>query len=165
MKPKSPLFSVALFAIAFSVSANVQAQENELKVSATYQIEEGHRHGWIMMKIEIPKDHHIYSLTQEGNPPPSKVVVAESDQFKLMKAFSSKEKPIVIEHDEVFAQRVEKHEGKITFMAPITVADAADLQNVKFDVKLSGQICSDKGCRLLKKPVEVAFAGFYKKQK
>ncbi|MGI9519171.1 MAG: protein-disulfide reductase DsbD domain-containing protein [Pirellulaceae bacterium] len=145
--------------------ANGQQTGSQLKIVGTYQIEQGQRHGWLILNLEIPTGSHVYALTQEGNPPPTKIKLAESDNFELMRGFEANKAPHVEEQDPVFGQRVESHEGKVAFMAPIRVADGVDLENVVFDLKFHGQVCNDSGCiPVFNRPVEIDFAGFYEEE-
>lgn len=143
---------------------NVASAQNDIKIEGTYQIEKDQRHGWLILNVKIPKGYHIYALTQIGNPPPTKIQLAKSTEFELMDKFKSDKKPKVVEKDPIFEQRIEKHDGKIAFMAPIKVAKSADLKDINFDLKISGQLCNDSGCRLFNnKKIDVEFAGFYDK--
>lgn len=147
---------------AFATSATVVAQELPV-IKASYQIENGTRKGWLIVTVEVPEGCHIYALTQEGSPPPTKIKVAESESFELLEKFRSDKKPHVVENDPVFDQRVETYEeGEINLMAPIEIADGNDLEKLLVDLKFHGQVCSDSGCKpLFNKPIEVKFGGFY----
>jgi len=163
MRLRYLLVPLIAFAIGFLSTLSLFAQ-NGLKIEGTYQIEKGKRQGWLIVNLEIPEGHHVYALTQKGTPPPTTIKLEESDSFKVLKKFSSNKKPKVIEHDPIFDQRIEEYVGKVALMAPIRIADGADLENVKFDLKISGQLCSDTGCQLFKnKEVEIEFAGYYEK--
>ncbi len=151
--------------LAITIPAVAQETGRELKIIGTYQIEQGKRHGWLIVNLEIPPGSHVYALTQEGNPPPTKIKVAESESYELLRGFQANKAPHVVEHDPVFGQRVESHEGKVAFMAPLRVAEGVDLQNVVFDLKFHGQVCNDSGCiPVFNRPVEINFAGFYDKE-
>ena len=154
---------VALFAVflCFWATEPLMAQK-DIKIQGTYQIEKDQRQGWLILNIQIPKGYHIYALTQVGNPPPTKIQLAKSQDFELLDKFKADKKPKVIENDPIFEQRIEKHEGKIALLAPIKVAKTADLKDVVFDLHITGQLCSDTGCRPFNnKKIEVEFAGFY----
>lgn len=147
------------------MSANTAIAQNELKIKGTYQIEKNQRHGWLILNLEIPDGCHVYALTQEGTPPPTRLKLEESDQFELLEKFKANKKPKVIENDPIFEQRIEKHEGKIAFMAPIKIAAAVELESVEFQLKMNGQLCNDSGCQLISdRKIEVEFAGFYEKE-
>lgn len=153
--------AVALGALAAS-SERLSAQEIPA-MSATYQIEKGTRQGWLIVTVEIPKDCHIYALTQTGSPPPTKIKLAESKQFTVLEAFRADKEPHVVENDSVFGQRVETYEaGTVKLIAPIRVADGVKLEEVTFDLKFHGQVCSAEGCKpIFNHPLTVSFDGFY----
>ena len=137
--------------------------QTEPKITGTYKIEKGTRHGWVIVSVEVPAGCHIYALTQKGSPPPTKLKIADSEDFVLLDKFTADKAPKVIEHDPVFEQRVEKHDaGKVNFMAPIRINDGVDLADLPIDLKFHGQVCSESGCKpLFNKPVETSFAGYY----
>lgn len=154
-----------LACLSMSLIANEAFAQNDIKIEGTYQIEKDQRHGWLILNVKIPEGYHIYALTQVGNPPPTKIVLQKSEDFELMDKFKSDKKPKVIEKDPIFEQRIEKHDGKIAFLAPIKIANSADLKDVNFDLKISGQLCNDSGCRLFNnKKIDIEFAGFYDKK-
>ena len=156
--------SVAALFFALFLTEGAVAQD-DFAITGTYQIEKGQRHGWLILNVTIPEGHHIYALTQKGTPPPTKIKLADSKQFKLIKKFTSNKKPKVIEHDPIFKQRMEEYEGKVALMAPISVAEGVDLDSVAFDLKITGQVCSDSGCMpFTDKAIEITFAGYYEKE-
>ena len=60
---------------------------------------------------------------------------------------------------------MEEYEGKVALMAPISVAEGVDLDSVAFDLKITGQVCSDSGCMpFTDKAIEITFAGYYEKE-
>ena len=163
MRLRYLLVPLLAFAFGFWSSEAIFAQD-EFKIEGTYQIEKSQRHGWIILNLEIPDGYHVYALTQKGSPPPTTIKLQESDDFKLLKKFKANKKPKVVEHDPIFDQRIEKYVGKIALMAPIEIAINKDLDSVTFNVKISGQLCSDTSCQLFKnKEIEIDFAGFYEK--
>lgn len=143
-------------------SGSLQAQD-EPRISGEYKIEKGTRSGWLIVTVEIPNGSHIYALTQQGNPPPTRLQLAESETVAVLEPFRADKPPVVVEHDPVFEQRVEKHDGgKVRFMAPIRVAEGAGIETLAIDLKFHGQICSETGCKpLFNKPVETRFTGYY----
>ena len=164
MRPRIATASLFAFLLGLVSPIAIFAQ-NDIKVEGAYHIEKNQRHGWLILNLEIPKGYHVYALTQKGSPPPTKIDLKESEQFELLKKFEANRKPHVVEHDPVFDQRIETYEGKIALRAPIRIASDVDLENVDFDLKISGQLCNDSGCRLFNgKSVEIEFAGFYEKE-
>ena len=143
--------------------AQQEQEETEIRFKATYQIEEGTQNGWLVLSVELAPGSYIYSLTQQKNPPPSKIKVTESEHFSLLETFRPDREPVVVEEDPVFGTRVEKHYELVTFFVPLQVAAGIDVEKLAIDLKFHGQVCSEKGCRPLRDvTVPVDFAGFYR---
>ena len=160
-----------LFVFSFSVTANplvaqTSQSNQELKMSARYHVETGKDTGFLIVKLQIPKGSHIYSLTQKKPLSPSKVSVKNSKQLVAGKTFKPDRKPKVIDNDPIFKMRVEKHSGTVQFFAPIRVDTSADFKMLKPEVLFTGQICSDEGfCKLINnKTVKAEFAGFFERE-
>ena len=93
----SQILKIGLIAVAISIVSSTQLEaQTKLKLTARYQIEKGTRNGWIVVSAEIPKGNHIYALTQKGTPPPTKIKIAESDDFSVTKKFKPNKKHKVI---------------------------------------------------------------------
>ena len=154
---------VALLAVLLgSLVTKPLVAQKDLKIQGTYQIEKDKRQGWLILNIQIPKGYHIYALTQVGNPPPTKIQLAKSSEFELLDKFKADKKPKVIEKDPIFETRLEKYEGKVALLAPIKFSKTADLKDVVFDLRITGQLCNDSGCQPFNnKKVTIEFAGFY----
>jgi hypothetical protein len=147
---------------AMPAAGQLWAQELP-KIEGSYQIERGTHKGWLIVRVDIPEGCHIYSLTQEGTPPPTRLTLAETKSVELLEKFRSDKKPHVVEHDPIFEQRVESHgAGKVSFLAPMRVAEGENLENLTLDLRFHGQVCSDAGCKpLFDHPVKVNFGGYY----
>ncbi len=151
-----------LFANSVLMVDDAAAQNEKIKLSATYQVEQGTNHGWLIVNAEIPEGSYIYALTQKGTPPPTKLKVAKSGQFSLVQGFQANKKPIVIENDPIFQSRVEKHKNRVRFLAPMRIVHGINVERLHIDLKFNGQLCSDFGCLpLIDKPVKVKFDGYY----
>lgn len=167
---KNIAFALTWFLIlplATSSWAQSQLQEDEepIKFSAEYQIEEGSTRGVILLSVNIQEDHYIYSLSEiENGPPPSKIGVEQSAAFKLTDKFLPDSKPIVIEHDPVYECRIEKHKGKVVFWVPFELSDRSSSEQMTFEVNFEGAVCSKTGsCRLLRdRKFEAKFSGYYR---
>jgi len=144
-----------------------QSSQDELNVSARYHIEQGTEKGFLIVKMRVPQDSYIYSLTQSSPLLPSKLKVAGTEQFVVGKKFTADKKPKVIEHDPLFETRVEKHSGSVQFYVPIKVAQGANLESLQPEVQYSGQVCSKQGyCKQINGlKVRAKFAGYYQNAK
>ncbi len=143
-----------------------QKADDDLQMSARFHLETGTAKGFLIVKIKIPNDSYIYSLTQSSPLLPSKLSVATSKQFIAKTKFQPDKQPKVIERDPVFETRVEKHSGTVQFYVPIKIAPKTDLKTFKPTVLYSGQICSDRGfCKQINnKTVQAKFAGYYQRE-
>lgn len=159
------LASICLFVSSDNSSAQTAApsSEEELKITARYHIESGTEKGFLIVKLRVPQDSYIYSLTQSSPLLPSKLKVVGTEQFTVGKNFTPGKKPKVIERDPVFETRVEKHFGSVQFYVPIKVAQGANLEMLKPEVQYFGQVCSKQGfCKQINGlKAGAKFAGYY----
>jgi len=181
---KNLLFAAVIitFSTALSTTAHTQIMDtpaertqrrlqNEIKPAQPYQVssrihlQEGKNVGYLIVKVELRKGAHIYSLNQAGKIPPTKLNVTASPQFRLTGKFNPDKPAKIIPVDPVFSQRVEKHYGMVQFFAPIEIAPGVNHQTLAAEVNFNGQVCSGDSCvpvRGLK--VTGAFAGFFANQ-
>ena len=135
-------------------------------LTARFHLVKGTHKGVLILKAQIPKGSYIYSVTQRGNPPPSKITVTESAHFKIDGKFTSDRHPKIIEKDPVFNVRLEKHLDLVQFFVPIELADNIDPQKVAPEIVFSGQVCSENGtCMPIRnRRVSAQFAGYFEQQ-
>lgn len=149
-----------------SSNANAVAEQHEVKtfdLSARFHLVDGKRNGVLILKADIPSGSYIYALTQSGNPPPSKIKVEVSDQFKITGKFSADRHPKVIEKDPVFGNRLEKHTKTVQFFVPIELAAGVKPESVQPQISFDGQVCSEAGsCMPIRnREVTAQFAGYF----
>jgi hypothetical protein len=135
------------------------------KVSSRFHLQQGTNTGYLVVKVELAKGNFIYSLNQKSPLRPSKIRVADSQQFQLKSEFKPDRVPIVIENDPVFKQRVEKHKGEIQFFATVEIAPGVDVETLSADVNFGGQVCSEEGfCMpILGANTKGKFAGYFER--
>lgn len=153
----------AILAMSWLVVTAAWADDdkNTIQIAARYEIEPGTRVGRLVIACDIPRGMHIYSLLQSSPPGPTKIRVADSDDFKLTSDFTTGQSPNVIERDPVFDTRIEQFFNHVEFSAPLQISENADLERLEFDLKISCQVCSDDGCILVRnKKVDVRFGGY-----
>jgi len=164
MRFQTVAVGITAILIGLFCMTELSAQDAEIQLVGSYKIEKGQRHGWLILNADIPKGHHIYALTQKDVPPPTKIKVAKSADFSVAGSFRANKKPNVIEKDPVFETRIEKHSGKVMFVAPIRINEGVELEKLSVDMKFHGQLCSDEECLpLFNKPISVSFGGYYEK--
>jgi hypothetical protein len=141
------------------------AEPSPLELTACYEVSEDGNSGRIVVRAALQPGHHIYSLTQRGTPPPSRLDIEESNQFWLSQLFRPDRPPTIIEQDATFGGRVEKHYGVVEFVAPIGMAAGEPPERLQISLTFNGLVCRDEGsCMpLMNWPVAVPFAGRYKK--
>lgn len=132
------------------------------KPSVSVHIEKGTNKGYLVLQLDLSKGHHIYSLSPQGSPAPTKIEAANSQDLRVLGPFAANTQPEVIANDPIFKQRIEKHKGVVKFFAPVEVRPGIDLSKLAAQVTFSGQVCSDQSCRQIQSEnVSGKFAGFF----
>ncbi len=161
LKPKFIGQIVLLFGLSL-LTAWADDDDETIKLTARYEIEKGTRTGRLVVECEIIDGSHIYSLQQASPPGPTKIKIAESKFFQSKGEFTANREPKVTEHDPVFETRLEEFMEKVAFTRPIEVTSEADLEKLKIELTVSGQVCSDNDCEMFRdKKVDVSFGGYY----
>lgn len=118
--------------------------------------------GYLVVQVTLQKGSHIYSLTQGGNVPPTKLTLSPSKQLRLTGAFTPESPAKVIPMDPSLGQRVEKHSGTVQFFAPIQLAPNVDLTKLAVEVQFDGQVCTNDSCVPVRRhKTQSKFAGFF----
>ena len=158
-----------------SIAQNYQVAEQgaksnkpvkELTLTGRYHLITGTQRGVLILKAQIPAGSYIYSVTQEGSPPPSKITVTDSDQYRIKGKFSSDRNPKVIKFDPIFESRLEKHLELVQFFVPIELKPGSDPAKIQPEILFDGQVCSDAGlCMPIRgQKIKAKFAGYYEEQ-
>jgi suppressor for copper-sensitivity B len=118
------------------------AGEGDLDVSATITPAAGKRPAELSITAEIPTGWHTFSITQPaGATTRTRIDLDASQQFQKIGDFKADPAP-KIEHSDVYANiPIEVHEGKVTWHAPIRLADGVDPANVKIKGTVFAQRC------------------------
>jgi suppressor for copper-sensitivity B len=118
------------------------AGEGDLEVSATITPAAGKRPAELSITAEIPAGWHTFSITQPvGGPTKTRIDLESSQQFQKIGDFKADPAP-KIEHSDVYANiPIEIHEGKVTWHAPIRLAEGVDPANVKINGTVFAQRC------------------------
>ena len=145
---------------------SIKQEVKRLTLTARFHLVKGTRKGVLILKAQIPKESYVYSVTQQGNPPPSKITVTESPHFKIAGTFASDRHPKIIEDDPVFHVRLEKHFKLVQFFVPIKLTDNVDPQTLTPEIVFNGQVCSEKGtCMPIRnRKISAQFAGYFEQQ-
>lgn len=122
-----------------------QSPVEPLEFSATFAT---HPDGGATLSITaaIEEGWHTYSLTQEpGGPVRTTITVSKSDQFKVSGEFAPSPKPKKHVDQSVFkGVMLEEHEGKVTWSAPIELAEGVNPKTVKISGKVNAMACEQQ---------------------
>ena len=118
------------------------AGEGELELTAGITPAMGNKPAELWITAEIPAGWHTFSITQPaGGPTKTRIDLESSSQFKKTGDFKADPAP-KIEHSEAFPNiPMEVHEGRVTWRAPIRLADGVDPANVKIKGTVFAQRC------------------------
>jgi cytochrome c biogenesis protein CcdA len=94
----------------------------------------------------VPPGWHTFSITQPPKGPMrTQIIVDKSPDMKLLGAFQPTSKPELKTEPEIYpGVQIEEHRGTVTWLAPIEIAQNADLKTLKITGRLLGQICTDQ---------------------
>lgn len=141
----------------FGVPADAQG---DLELSGSLRLLPDGRHGVLQVQARITDGWHVYSLTQQGGPGPSKITVPASDKIGVLGPFQPDQEPKVreVEHFDV---PLEEHYGQVTWTAPVRISEGLDPQSLELQALVDAILCHDDiGCSpIMDKPVDVRFAG------
>ena len=162
MKLKLGLVVLVLL-MAFQSPTSAQNKKKLASFTAEFKLEEGKKTGMLIIKSKMAEKHYIYALTQKKVPPPTKFRIADSKSYKIEGAFKANKKPTVVEKDEIFNNRIEKHYGEVAFAAPFSIAGEA--RSTSISITVIGQVCNEDSCTLLREKIVAKFGGYYKTTK
>ena len=154
-------------ALAATPGKSFQQQQGPYKLTSSLQLfDDGSNKGYLVVKVDIAQGSHIYSMKQKKPLKPTEIKVATTNSFRMLGSFAADKPAKVIEHDPIFEQRIEKHEGTVQFYAPIELTQGVDAKKVQATVVLNGQVCSDVGCLPINDVKSIAsFSGYVKAPK
>lgn len=119
-----------------------------LALSAQFTRSEGTTPARLYITADIGKGWHIYSISQpDGGPLATKITLDASDKFRLLEDFTPSPEPARKTEPEAFGDLpIESHEGRVTWYAPIALADGVDPAALKIGGIVNAQACNDTGC-------------------
>ena len=123
--------------------------------------------GYLVLQMDIAEGHYIYSVSPEGSPAPTEISVVPSPSVQTGESFNPDQPPIVIENDEIFHRRLEKHTGRVQFFVPCRLDPHADYKLTGLPViEFNGQVCSKDGVciPIRNQRIPVEFAGYFEQQ-
>ncbi len=120
------------------------AAPTSMAVSGRLVSDAATRQAYLEITAEVPKGWHLYSLTQPPGGPMKARIKLDKSRFELAGEFQPDKPPQRVESEAFEGVIEEYHEDQVTWRAPITVD--GDIQNLKIQGKLEGQICSESAC-------------------
>lgn len=139
---------------------------SDLKISARYYLIPNKREGFVIVRFQVPANHHIYGVHQPKDAPQTRLELSSVEGVRLTGAFRPDKKPKVKKDDPVFGMTIVEHSGDVQFYAPIAIPEGFDVRRDALQVKVNGQMCSDEGYCLpiMGRKVAIPFAGYYQRQ-
>ena len=146
---------------------HLQSQtESQFELSGSFHLEQDANTGYLVLEASVPQGSYIYSLTQEGNPPPSRIEVAKAESYQVSGAFKPDSEPVIVENDPIFKNRTEKHKQNVRFFIPLQIAAGANPAELTIPMRFNGQICSETEgtCTPIQdRVINANFGGFYQR--
>lgn len=135
-----------------------------VEFSASFEINEGKKDGVLQVSATLSDPWYIYSVTQQPGGPIKTEIEIKGDQCKLAGPFQSDKPPKVVKSIAFGELPIEEHFGKVTWTAPIELAEGVEPQSLKLVIVINGQTCIENGsCKPINdEEVEVSFKGFIK---
>lgn len=136
-----------------------------VEFTASFEVKEGERDGVLQVTATLSDPWYIYSVTQAPGGPIKTVIKIAGEECKLTGPFQSDVPPKVVVNKLAFGDLpLEEHFGKVTWTAPIQLAEGVDASKVKLTAIINGQTCLEDGsCKpISNKEVEVSFKGYIK---
>lgn len=130
----------------------------QLTVSARFIVDETKTRGFLQVRTQVAPGWHIYSTTQPtgvGAPQRTKIIVTESDDFRVSGEFRADSKPTIKNLDYVDVP-IEEHSGAIVWSAPIELS--ADPTTLVIQGEIDGQVCEDEGVCLPLSQLDTTFS-------
>jgi len=141
------------------------AAQAPYKISGRFHLQAGTTQGYLVLECQLQPGNYIYSLTQTEPIKPTQIRVTSSEHYAIRGAFHPDQPPKIIESDPVFEQRVEKHSGTVRFFVTFEIAPGIDVTQLKPEMLIDGQICSDEGfcIPINAQTVSAEFAGYFER--
>ncbi len=167
------IWLVALFALTISMSATAQdfnrpgqfgggggfGGSEPVECEAYFRLKPDSRFGKIYVEATIGPGYHLYSVTQpKGGPKRSIMKFGETDEYKLVGPWEPDEEAHLL-HDTNFKMKTEQHENGVIWSAPIEFAEGVEIENLKIEIKFSGQYCNATRCDLVKATLTAEYQG------
>lgn len=144
------IWSCVALATLLAVPAGVQAADEDdspVEIRAAILPASDKQPLRLQITAIIDKGYHIYSRTQPADGPlPTKIKVDEATGVTLGD-FTSEPKPELTQEPKSFpGVQIEKHKGRVDWIAPLTLAAGADLEQLAITGTVKYQACDKDAC-------------------
>lgn len=131
----------------------------ELKLSGSFELENGSRKGKLVLHAKAEMSWHTYSQTERGGPGRTTITVAKSSEYQVNGPFTPDRDP----HIGKFVDEPVEEFEEVVWSAPLEISEGVDPETLTISVTFDGQVCGGDGaCILVKREVPASFAGYYK---
>lgn len=117
-------------------------------VEAAFTAATDERPALLFVTANVRPGFHVYSVTQKkGGPEATKIELKGSPAYKLAGRFQASKAPKVHFEKQIWPDLpIEEHTGKITWYAPIELAEGAKPAELKIEGVLDTQACNAESC-------------------
>ncbi|TWT88533.1 Thiol:disulfide interchange protein DsbD precursor [Pseudobythopirellula maris] len=126
-----------------------------VRLSAQFYEATAERPALLQVTADIAPSYHIYSITQPaGGPEKTVLTPAESGDYELVGAFTATPAPESHVDEEIWVGlKIEEHTGRVTWTAPIRLAEGVDPSSLTIQGSATLQACQAFSCL----PLELDF--------
>jgi thiol:disulfide interchange protein len=123
--------------------------ENPVEIEAQFTAPQGDRPARLFVTARIKAGWHINSITQaKGGPLRTEIKLDPSGQYRLAGEFQAHPAPKKGKDPELYEDLVlETHSGKVTWYAPLALANGVDPAKLTIKGKATLQACDAGSCR------------------
>jgi suppressor for copper-sensitivity B len=140
--------AAVLALVARFAPAAGQAADGDLKLSAQFTAATADQPARLYITAELEEGWHTFSVTQpKGGPRPTKIVLAPSDDYKLLeKSFTASPPPEVHYSDVWPGLPLEEHAHRVVWHVPIEIVDGLNPADLQIEGKVNAQRCDADRC-------------------
>lgn len=117
----------------------------KVEISAEFTTADGDRPAVLFVTAEIAPEFHINAVDQApGGPQATSISLPESTDYRQLFPFRPIEPPESHIDEEIWVGlELREHEGRVTWFAPIEIADGVDPESLSIEGTIQGQACAD----------------------
>ena len=135
------------------VGGGLGASKDPVTVSAEFTPAQGDRPAILFVTAEISEGFHVYALDQGslpnggGGPLAATIELTSSPDFRLLGSWQPTSPPETHVDEEIWkGLQIREHAEKVTWFAPIELAEGVDPASLQITGKVIGQACNPQTC-------------------